>query len=55
MDAKIRALKPGQEVRISGDSEVWVTAERSGNGKTVRYVRHTANGCEVIRMTTVTA
>ncbi len=53
MDAKIKALKPGQEVRISGDAAIWVTAERSGNGKTVRFVRHTANGCEVIR--TVTA
>lgn len=46
---KINSLKPGQEVRLSGDSSTWVTAERSGDGKTLRYVRHTANGCEVFR------
>ncbi len=49
MNEKIRALKPGQEVRISGDASIWVTAERSGNGKTIRFVRNTAGGCEVFK------
>jgi hypothetical protein len=44
----IANLKPGQERRISGNSLCWVTVERSGNGKTLRYVRHTPRGFEVI-------
>lgn len=41
IDAKIRNLKPSQSVRLSGDAECWVMAERSGNGKTLRFVRFT--------------
>lgn len=46
---RIANLKPGQEIRISGDAKCWVTVERSGNGKTLRYVRNTARGFEVFR------
>ena len=49
LDQKINALKPGQEIRISGDNTIWVTAERSGNGLWLRFVRHTANGFQVFR------
>lgn len=38
-DQKIAALRPGQSVRLTGDSRRHVVAERSGNGKTVRFVR----------------
>ena len=44
LDQRLNALKPGQEIRLSGDDTVWVTAERSGNGQWLRFVRHTANG-----------
>ncbi len=46
---KINALKPGQEIRISGNSEAWTTVERSGDGKTLRYVRHTLQGFDVFK------
>lgn len=49
LDQRIDALQPGQEIRISGDDTIWVTAERSGNGKLLRFVRHTANGFTVFK------
>ena len=49
LDQQINALRPGQEIRISGDKTIWVTAERSGNGVWLRFVRHTANGFQVFR------
>jgi hypothetical protein len=45
----ISDLKPGQSIWISGDSKTWVTVERSGNGKTLRYVRNTPMGSVVFR------
>ena len=48
-EQNISALKPGQELRISGDAKCWVTVERSGDGKTLRYVRNTTRGFEVFR------
>jgi hypothetical protein len=48
-DRIISELKPGQEARISGDAKCWVTVERSGDGKTLRYVRNTASGFQVFR------
>ncbi len=50
-DQKIAALKPGREVTLTASGSSRVTAERSGDGKTLRIVRHTAGGCEVIRTT----
>lgn len=49
LDQTIDALKPGQEIKISGDSATWVTAERSGNGLGLRFVRHTSNGFTVFK------
>ena len=51
LDQRINALKPGQEVRISGDDATWVTAERSGNGQWLRFVRHTCRGFTVFKTT----
>ena len=49
MDKIINALKPGQSAKISGDYAKWVHVERSGNGKTLRYVRCTARTSEVFK------
>ena len=51
LDQQINALKPGHEIRISGDNAIWVTAERSGDGKWLRFVRHTPNGFSVFKTT----
>jgi hypothetical protein len=51
LDQVIDALKPGQEIQVSGDSNLWVTAERSGNGQWLRFVRHTRNGFTVFKTT----
>ena len=45
----ITNLRPGQSVKISGDARIWVEAERSGDGKTLRMVRCTPHGFEVFR------
>ena len=50
-DQRIDALQPGQEIRISGDDAIWVTAERSGNGQWLRLVRHTPKGFSVFKTT----
>jgi len=49
MDRRINALRPGQSIRISGDDDRWCTAERSGDGRTLRFVRHTATGFQVFK------
>ena len=49
MDRIISSLQPGQSVKISGDSAKWVQVERSGNGKTLRFVRCTARTSEVFK------
>jgi len=49
LDQRINALKPGQDMRLSGDDAIWVTAERSGDGKWLRFVRHTLNGFTVFK------
>jgi translation elongation factor P/translation initiation factor 5A len=49
MNATINNLKNGQSVKISGDSAVWVTVEKSGNGKIIRWVRNTPNSSEVFK------
>ena len=51
LDQRINGLEPGQEIRISGTDDLWVTAERSGNGKWQRFVRHTPNGFTVFKTT----
>ena len=51
LDQRIDALQPGQEDRISGDDTLWVTAERSGNGQWLRFVRYTPNSFTVFKTT----
>lgn len=51
LDQRINTLRPGQEIRLSGDSECWTTAERSGDGRRLRFVRHTRDGFHVFRTT----
>lgn len=41
LDAKINTLKPSGSVIISRINNITVTAERSGDGKTLRFVRET--------------
>ena len=41
LDQRLNALEPSQEIRLSGTDALWVTAERSGNGQWLRFVRHT--------------
>ena len=49
MDARINNLNPGQSIEISNSNGKRVTCERSGNGEVIRFVRHDANGWQVIR------
>lgn len=49
MDKIINNLNPGQSARISGDDKVWVTVERSGDGKVLRFVRNTAAASTVFK------
>ena len=51
LDQRFNALEPGQEIRISGDDALWVTAERSGDGQWLRFVRHTPHGFTVFKTT----
>jgi hypothetical protein len=47
IDQKIKALLPGQTVRIGGTAKCWTTVERSTDGRIVRFVRHTDSGWTV--------
>jgi hypothetical protein len=49
LQGKIDSLQPGQEVELSRTNGLWVTAERSGDGNTLRYVRQSRKGFEVIK------
>ena len=49
MNLRIEALEPGEEMEISRAGEVRVTVERSSDGKTLRFVRHTADGFTVFQ------
>jgi hypothetical protein len=49
LDSKINSLKNGQFFRVGGSSQVWTTCEKSGDGKTIRFVRHTPNTSEVFK------
>lgn len=51
MDHTINQLNPGQSLELSRCGDVWVTVERSGNGKTLRFVRHTPTSSTVFRST----
>ena len=49
MDAKINSLKPGQSIEISRCGNIHCTAERSGDGRRIRFVRHSPVGFVVFR------
>jgi hypothetical protein len=42
-------LKPGQSRELSRIGTTRVTVERSGDGKVIRYVRHTPSGFVVFK------
>ncbi|MBD2700176.1 hypothetical protein IC229_05985 [Spirosoma sp. BT702] len=44
LDATINQLQPSQEIEISRTETAYCTAERSGDGKTLRFIRYTENG-----------
>jgi hypothetical protein len=48
-DRQINALRPGQSIELSRSNGYRVIAERSGNGKTLRIVRESSRGFDVIR------
>lgn len=48
-DQLIQALQPGQETQISDVGDTRVTAERSGDGRWLRLVRHTTSGFQVFK------
>lgn len=51
LDSQIASLAPGSSLRLpGGHSECWTTAERSGDGRTVRFVRHTPSSDYVFRV-----
>ena len=46
---RIQTLKPGRSIELSRSNAGRVIAERSGDGRTLRIVRETIGGYEVIR------
>ena len=46
---RISALLPSRSLLISEGAGCRVVAERSGDGRTIRIVRETASGFEVLR------
>jgi len=49
LDQRINRLAPGESLEIGGNGNVWTTAERTADGKKIRFVRHTASGFEVFK------
>ena len=49
IDQIIDTLRPGQEAEISRRGDIRCTVERSGDGRTIRFVRHRKDGFEVFR------
>ena len=52
MDSKINKLNPGGSVILSETENGRVVAERSGDGKTLRFVRINGNGFVVFKTCT---
>ena len=46
---KINGLKPGYVIQISQTKDAYCTAERSGDGKTLRFVRHSDHSQKVFK------
>lgn len=49
LDTQINNLEAGQSLRLGGNDQVWTTAERSGDGKTLRFVRHTPTSSTIFK------
>jgi hypothetical protein len=49
INEQINLLKPGHSFVTSEGPMMYCTVERSGDGKTLRFVRNYANRCEVYR------
>ena len=55
IDEKIDNLSPGGSFQISESNGLRVVVERSGDGKTLRFVRESANGFQVFKSTCLKA
>lgn len=49
MENRIKNMKAGETIKLSESNGIRCEVERSGDGKTLRYVRHTGNGWRVFR------
>jgi ferritin-like metal-binding protein YciE len=49
IDADINALQPGERVEISRYNDIRCYAERSGDGRVIRFIRETPTGFKVYR------
>lgn len=52
LDAKIKALNPGQQIVLGKSNGFTTLVERSCNGKTLRFVRESKSGFEVFKTQT---
>jgi len=50
LDSRLNRMTPGQILFVSGTraDSVWTTAERSGDGKRLTFVRHTETTSTVV-------
>ena len=51
LDQKINTMQPGQQIIISECNGIKVIAERTGDGKTLRFIRETQSGFTVFKTT----
>lgn len=49
LDERIDALKPGESLTLSEMAGIKCVAERTGDGKTLNFVRLTDRGFEIFR------
>lgn len=49
LEQTVNSLKPGEQIKISGNDVNYCLVERSGNGKTLRYVRVIGNETTVFK------
>ena len=49
VDAKTHSLKPGERVEISRYGDTRCIAERSGDGKTLKFIRETQNELTILQ------
>lgn len=49
IDQRISKMKPGDSIEFSRVGSTYVTAERTGNGRKINFVRHTPTGWQVFK------